>query len=82
MKTTQATSFIEVYSGINRMTTKLRNILKKADIDALVMVKNIEPTSPFYCLPKDSTCIKVLVSNLDLDKATPIVAEFEKKYGK
>jgi hypothetical protein len=68
---------VEVYTGILWEAEMVKNILENEGIEAFVNDEFIGTIAPFYITPGLGS-VKVVVSNLDFDKAKLVVAEFEK----
>jgi hypothetical protein len=72
---------VEVYTGILWEAEMVKNILENEGIEAFVNDEFIGTIVPFYITPGLGS-VKVVVSNLDFDKAKLVVAEFEKNRSK
>jgi hypothetical protein len=72
---------VEVYTGILWEAEMVKNILENEGIEAFVNDEFIGTIAPFYITPGLGS-VKVVVSNLDFDKAKLVVAEFEKNRSK
>ena len=78
MKTNNEITPVEIFCGTMWKAEMIKNLLENADIEAFVNDEIMGTLAPFYSTPGLGS-VKVVVSNLDYDKAKLFVAEYEKK---
>jgi hypothetical protein len=69
---------VEVFSGTLWEAGLVRSLLENAEIEAFLRDENTGTLAPWYTAAGGAGSVKVIVSNLDFEKATEIVAEYEK----
>jgi hypothetical protein len=77
MKTIQEIVPVEIFSGISWEAEMIKNILENEGIESFLNDEITGTLVPFYT-SQGMGSVKVVVSNLDYDKAKLIVAEFRK----
>jgi hypothetical protein len=81
MKTTEGIVPVEIFSGISWEAEMIRNILENEGIESFLNDEITGTLVPFYT-SQGMGAVKVVVSNLDYEKAKLIVAEFRKNQDK
>ena len=69
---------VEVFSGTLWEAGLVKSLLENAEIEAFLRDENTGTLAPGYTAAGGAGSVKVIVSNLDFEKATEIVAEYEK----
>ena len=69
---------VEVYSGSIWEAELVKSLLENAEIEAFLKDEIMGTMAPWYSAPGGAGSVKVIVSNLDYDKAREIVEEYEK----
>jgi hypothetical protein len=78
MKTNNEILPVEVFSGTIWEAEMVKSLLENAEIETFLRDENIGTLAPWYSAPGGAGSVKVIVSNLDYDKAKVIVEEYEK----
>jgi hypothetical protein len=78
MKINKEIEPVEVFSGQIMDAEIIKSLLENAEIEAFLKDEFTGTLAPWYTSPGGYGSVKVYVSNLDVDKAKVIVAEFEK----
>ncbi len=76
MKLNNETFPVEVFIGMQWEAEMVKNLLENENIEAFLTDQIIGTLVPFYSTPGLGS-VKVVVSNLDFEKAKLIVSEFE-----
>jgi hypothetical protein len=69
---------VEVYAGSIWDVELLKSLLENAEIETFLQDENTGTLAPWYTAGGGAGAVKVIVSNLDFEKAKLIVEEFEK----
>ena len=78
MKANQDFDPVEVFSGTPWQAGMVKSLLENAEINAFLKDEIMGTLNPWWTAPGGAGAVKVFVSNLDFDKAIPIVEEYEK----
>lgn len=68
---------IEVFSGTTWQAEMVKNLLENSEIEAFLTDEIMGTLNPWWTAPGGAGSVKVFVSNIDLERAKPIVAEYE-----
>ena len=68
---------VEVYCGNSWEAEMVKNILEDNEIEAFLKDEYTGTLAPWYTSSGGTGSVKVVVSNLDYDKAMVIVSEYE-----
>jgi hypothetical protein len=66
----------EIYAGTLWQAEMVKSLLENAEIEASLFNQNNKSLFPSFSLGFDSELVKVVVSNVDIDKAIEVVKEF------
>jgi len=69
---------IEVFAGTTWQAGMVKSLLENAGIEVFVKDEIIGTLNPWWTAPGGAGSVTVFISNLDFDKAKPIVDEYEK----
>jgi hypothetical protein len=69
---------VEIFSGTIWEAGLVRSLLENLEIETFLRDENTGAMAPWYTAGGGAGAVKVIVSNLDEEKAREIVAEFEK----
>lgn len=69
---------VEVFAGTIWQAELLKSILEDSGIDAFLRDENLGTLAPWYASPGGAGSVKVIVSSLDVEKASLIVENFVK----
>ena len=69
---------VEIFSGTIWEAEMVKSLLENAEITAFVKDEIMGTIAPWYSAPGGAGSVKVIVSNLDYDKAKLIVEDYEK----
>jgi hypothetical protein len=78
MKTNNEVEPVEIFSGTIWEAELLKSLLENEEIEAFLKDEITGTLAPWYTAAGGMGSVKVIVSNLDFDKAKTIVEEFEK----
>ena len=78
MKTSNNIKAVELYSGTLWEVELLRSLLENAEIESYIKDEIIGTNFPWHASPGGANPIKVIISNLDFDKALIILEDFKK----
>jgi hypothetical protein len=78
MKTDEEIEPVEVFAGSIWQAEMVKSLLENAEIETFLRDENTGTLAPWYTAPGGAGCVRVIVSNLDYDKARIIVEEYEK----
>jgi hypothetical protein len=78
METNNEIEPIEIFSGTIWEAEMVKSLLENADIEAFFKDAIMGTIAPWYSAPGGAGSVKVIVSNLDFDKAKLIVEDYEK----
>lgn len=68
---------VEVFAGTSLQAGMLKSMLEDAGIEAFLKDDILGTLSPWWVAPGGAGSVKVVVSNLDFDKALIVVNHFE-----
>jgi len=69
---------VEVYSGSIWEVEMVKSLLENAEIETFLQDENTGTLAPWYTAGGGAGSVKVVVSNLDVEKAKLIIEEYEK----
>ncbi len=69
---------IMVYSGTSWQANMVKGLLENNDIEAYIKDEIIGTMNPWWAAPGGAGAVRVLVSTDDIEKAIPVVEEYEK----
>ena len=69
---------VEIFSGTIWEAELVRSLLEDSEIETFLRDENTGAMAPWYTAGGGAGAVKVIVSNLDEEKAREIVAAFEK----
>jgi len=78
MKTRRDSEPVEIFAGTAWQTAMVKSLLENSEIEAFLKDEIVGTLSPWWTAPGGAGSVKVLVSNLDYDKAKIIVDEYQK----
>ncbi|MCX6287639.1 MAG: DUF2007-related protein [Bacteroidetes bacterium] len=78
MKTKDEIFPVEIYSGSIWEAEMVKSLLENAEIETFLQDENTGTLAPWYTAGGGAGSVKVVVSNLDFEKAKLIVEEYEK----
>lgn len=76
MKTHDETRAIEVYAGSIFQAEILKSILADNEIESYLQDEYMGTIAPWNATPGGVASVKVVVSSVDIDRATPVVTAF------
>jgi hypothetical protein len=82
MQTDDKTILVEVFAGTPWQVGMVKSLLEDEEIDVFLKDEIVGTLSPWWTAPGGAGSVKVMVSNLDYDKAKLIVDEYEKNQKK
>jgi len=68
---------VEVFAGTIWEAELVKSLLENAEIETFLLDENTGTLAPWYTAPGGAGSVKVVVSNLDLEKAGQIISEYE-----
>ena len=77
MKTKDDIYPVEVYAGSIWEVEMVKSLLKNAEIETFLQDENTGTLAPWYTAGGGAGSVKVVVSNLDFEKARLIIMEYE-----
>ena len=69
---------IEIFAGTSWHAEMVKSLLGNAEIESFMKDEIVGTMAPWWTAPGGAGSIKVVVSNMDYDRAKAIVEEFEK----
>ena len=69
---------VEVYSGSIWEVEMVKSLLENAEIETFLQDENTGTLAPWYTAGGGAGSVKVVVSNLDVEKAKLSIEEYEK----
>ncbi|HAH23408.1 MAG TPA: hypothetical protein DCL77_06585 [Prolixibacteraceae bacterium] len=69
---------VVVYEGNEWEAAMVKSLLANAEIEVFTRDERMGAIAPWYSSPGGAGSVKLIVSNVDLEKAREVVAEFEK----
>jgi hypothetical protein len=68
---------VEIFAGTGWQAGMVKSLLEDAGIEAFLKDEIMGTLSPWYTAPGGEGSVKVIISDLDLDKAKLLVEEYE-----
>lgn len=72
------THFVEIYAGNILEAGMVQSILESAEIKAYLKDEIMGTLNPWWVAPGGAGAVKVVISNLDYERAKLIVEEYQK----
>ena len=69
---------IEIFAGTTWQAEMVKSLLGNAEIEAFLKDDIVGTMAPWWTAPGGAGSVKVVVSNLDYEKAKSVVEEYEK----
>jgi len=69
---------MEVFNGNDWEASMVKSLLANAEIEAFTKNETMGSLAPWYVSGGGAGSVKVIVSNVDFNRAKEVVAEFEK----
>jgi len=69
---------VEVFSGTTWQAELVKSLLENSEIEAFLKDQIMGTLNPWWTAPGGAGSVSVFVSSSDLERARPIVSEFEK----
>ncbi len=79
MKANNQSKAIEIFAGTQWEAAMVQSLLENAHIEAFLMDEAMSSIAPWHTSPGGSAPVRVVVSDVDLDKAIGIVKEYKEK---
>ena len=78
MNTNQEVKPIVVFTGTAWQAGMVKTLLEDSGIEAFVLEHARATYNPGWNLPGEAGSVRVMISDMDLEEARPIVVEYEK----
>jgi hypothetical protein len=82
MKTNSEIEPVEIFAGTTWECEMVKSLLENEGLEVFLKDEIIGTLSPWWTAPGGVGSVKVIVSNVDFDKAKPIVDEYQKNLEK
>jgi Putative prokaryotic signal transducing protein len=73
---------VTVYTGYGWEAAMVKHLLENEGIEAFLNNENLSTVAPMYVSAGAWGTVTVVVARKDLERAKPIVAQYEQKYSK
>jgi len=78
MKTDNEIYPVEVFEGNNWEASMIKSLLDNAEIESFTKDEKMGVLAPWNVSPGGAGSVKIIVSNVDFERAKQVVDEFEK----
>ena len=78
MDTNQEIYPVEVFDGNDWEASMVKSLLDNAEIEAFVKDGKMGVLAPWNVAPGGAGSVKIFVSNVDLEKAKEVIAQYER----